>query len=94
MAIQLFAIVKDGKIVHAKGYGRLILNFNAAELSMVATSPEPMTVKVYVDDVLVKGVVIKESGPYQLFDSLTPGEHTLRLELSDSTLQVYSFIFT
>ncbi len=80
-------------VIHTKGYGRLILNFNASQLNMVASSPDPITVKVYVDDLLIKGVVIRESGLYQLFDSLTPGEHTLRLEIPNETLQIFSFTF-
>ena len=81
-------------IIHTKNYGRLLLNFNSAQLNMIASSPEPVTVKVYVDDILIKGVVIKESGSYQLFDSLTAKNHTLRLEIPDSTLQIMSFIFS
>ena len=80
-------------VIHTKGYGRLLLNFNAAQLNMVASSPEPVTVKVYVDDVLIKGLVIRESGLYQLFDSLTPGEHTLRLEIPNEVIQIFSFTF-
>lgn len=79
--------------IHTKGYGRLITNFNAASISMVAQSPEPVTVKVYIDDLLVKGVVVKEIDDYLLFESLTRGTHTLRLELPDSTMQINSFIF-
>lgn len=80
-------------LIHTHGYGRLLLNFNSAQLNMVASSPEPITVKVYVDDVLVKGVVVKEQGVYQLFDSLTPKTHALRLEVPDNTLQIFSFTF-
>lgn len=80
-------------LIHTRGYGRLLLNFNAAQLNMVASSPEPITAKVYVDDILVKGVVVKESGVYQLFDSLTPKAHTLRLEIPNQTLQIMSFTF-
>ena len=80
-------------IIHTRGYGRLLLNFNAAQLNIVASSPEPITVKVYVDDVLAKGVVIKEQGVYQLYDSLLPQDHTLRLEIPNNTLQIYGFTF-
>lgn len=80
-------------VVHTRGYGRMILNFNASSLTMVAQSPEPVAVKVYVDDLLVKGVVIKDMNEYQLFDSLTAGNHTLRLEIPDNTLQIFNFIF-
>lgn len=80
-------------VIHTHGYGRLLLNFNAAEVFMVAQSPEPVTVKVYIDGVLAKGVVVKDSGLYQLFDSLTPGEHTLRLEFPNETLEIFSFTF-
>lgn len=81
-------------LIHTKGYGRLLVNFNAAQLTMVAGSPDPVTIKVYVDDVLIKGVVVKEQGEYQLFDSLTPGAHTLRLEIPDATVQIFNFLFS
>jgi thiol-disulfide isomerase/thioredoxin len=80
-------------VIHTKGYGRMILNFNAAQLNMVASSPEPITVKVYIDDILIKGIVVRESGLYQLYDSLLPGEHTMRLEIPNDTLQIFSFTF-
>jgi thiol-disulfide isomerase/thioredoxin len=80
-------------ITQTKSYGRLLLNFNAAQLNMVASSVKPATVKVYIDDKLVKGVVIKDQGPYQLYDSLTPKAHTLRLEIPDNNLQIFSFEF-
>ena len=79
--------------IHTKGYGRLLLQFNAASLSMVAQSGEPVNVKVYVDDLLVKGVVVRDQNEYQLFESLTPGPHTLRLEIPDNTIQISSFLF-
>ncbi len=80
-------------IIHTRGYGRMIMNFNASQLNMIASSPEPVTVKVYVDDILVKGVVVREQGMYQLYDSLTPKDHTVRLEIPNNTLQIMSFTF-
>lgn len=81
-------------ITHTKGYGRLLLNFNAARAYIVTQSPEPVTIKVYIDDVLVKGIVVKDRDVYQIFDSLTPNTHTLRLEAPNETLQIFSFTFS
>lgn len=81
-------------VTHTKGYGRLLLNFNAAQAYIVAESPEPVTIKVYIDDVLIKGIVVKDRDVYQIFDSLTPDTHTLRLEVPNETLQIFSFTFS
>lgn len=80
-------------LIHTQGYSRVLLNFNASQAFMVASSPEPVTVSIYIDDKLAKGIIVKDRDLYQLLDSLTPGEHTLRLEIPDQDLQIFSFTF-
>jgi thiol-disulfide isomerase/thioredoxin len=79
--------------VHTKGYGKIKLNFNAAKVFMVAKSAEPMTIKVYVDGQLVKGVVVSESDLYQLYDSLSGGAHTMEIEVPSGGLEAFTFTF-
>ncbi len=80
--------------IHTNGFARLKLNFDAAKVFMVAQSAEPTTIRVYVDGVLVKGVVVSDSQLYQLYDSLAGGKHTLELEIPDKGFQVTTFTFS
>ena len=80
-------------VVHSQGFGRLRLNFNAAKVFMVAQSPEPITAKIYIDGKLEKGVTIKESDLYPLYESPNGGQHTLEIELPNSGTQIFTFTF-
>lgn len=80
--------------IHTTGFARLKLNFDAAKVFIVAESKEPTTIRVYVDGVLVKGVVVKDLQLYQLYDSLAGGKHTLELEIPDGGFQATTFTFS
>lgn len=79
--------------VHTKGFGRIKLNFNAAKVFMVAQSNKPTTIKVYVDGKLIKGVVVSNSDLYELYNSLSGGQHTMEIEVPDDDFQAFTFTF-
>ncbi len=79
--------------IHTKGFGRIKLNFDASKVFIVAQSNRPTTIKVYVDGKLIKGVVVSESNLYQLFDSISPGPHTMEIEVPDENFQAFTFTF-
>lgn len=79
--------------VHTEGYGRIRLNFNASKVFMVAQSREPVTLKIYVDGKLQKGVTVKDSNLYPLYDSATSGAHIMEIEFPKSGAQVFTFTF-
>ncbi|HEX3096015.1 MAG TPA: redoxin family protein [Patescibacteria group bacterium] len=79
--------------IHTNGFARIKLNFNAAKVFLVAQSPEPTTIRVYVDGVLVKGVVVTDSQLYQLYDSISGGPHTMEIEVPDNGFQASTFTF-
>lgn len=80
-------------VVHSQGFGRIRLNFNAAKVFMVAQSFEPVTIKVYVDGKLHKGVTISGSDLYPLYESATGGNHIMEIEFPQSGTQVFTFTF-
>jgi hypothetical protein len=79
--------------VHTKGFGKIKLNFNAAKVFMVAKSAEPLTLKIYIDGQLMKGVVVSESNLYQLYDSLSGGVHTMEIEIPAGGFEAFTFTF-
>lgn len=79
--------------VHTNGFGKIKLNFNAAKVFMVAESELPTTIRVYVDGELIKGVVVKDSNLYQLYDSISGGEHTMEIEVPDGGFKAFTFTF-
>ncbi len=79
--------------VHTQGFGRIKLNFNSAKVFMVAKSNDPMTVKVYVDGKLVKGVVVNASDLYELYSSPAGGNHLLEIEVPQGGFEAFTFTF-
>lgn len=80
-------------VLHTNGYGRIRLNFNAANVFMVAEAAEPTPIKIYVDGELVKGAVVNESDLYTLFESDLGAERTLEIEIPEGSLQIFTFTF-
>ncbi len=80
-------------VVHTNGYGRLRLNFTAAKVFMVAQSTKPITVKVYIDGKLQKGVSISASDLYPLYDEAQAGNHILEIEMPESGIEIFTFTF-
>ena len=79
--------------IHTKGFGRIKLNFDAAKVFMVAQSNQPTTIKVYVDGKLIKGVVVKDSDLYELYNSMVGGQHTMEIEIPDGNFEAFTFTF-
>lgn len=80
-------------IILTKDFGRILLNFSAKQINMIASSPEPTTIKIYIDDKLIKGITIKDLTNYQLFDSIGFAKHTMRIEIPNAPIQIQSFNF-
>ena len=79
--------------VHTKGFGKIKLNFNAAKVFIVAKSSKPPSLKVYVDGQLINEVVVSNSDLYQLFDSMSGGNHTMEIEIPDEGFEAFTFTF-
>ncbi|HMQ01827.1 MAG TPA: thioredoxin family protein [Candidatus Doudnabacteria bacterium] len=79
--------------VHTSGFGRIRLNFNSAKVFMVAQSEKPITLKIYVDGVLHKGVTITSSDLYTLFDSDLGKNRIMEIEFPESGTHVFTFTF-
>ncbi len=79
--------------VHTTGFGKIKLNFNAAKVFLVAESAQATTIRVYVDGELIKGVVVKDSNLYQLYDSISGGPHTMEIEVPDGGFKAFTFTF-
>lgn len=79
--------------VHTNGFGKIKLNFNAAKVFMVAESAQSTTIRVYVDGELMKGVVVKDSDLYQLYDAISGGPHTMEIEIPDGGFKAFTFTF-
>lgn len=80
-------------VAHTTGFGRIRLNFNAAQVFMVAQSKEPVTLKIFVDGELQKGVTVGESNLYPLFEAATPAERIMEIEFPRPGAQVFTFTF-
>jgi thiol-disulfide isomerase/thioredoxin len=74
-------------------YGRIRLNFDSAKVFIVAQSSKPVTLNVKVDGKVVKGVVVKDSQLYTLFESDAGGPHTLEIEITNSGFEAFTFTF-
>ncbi len=79
--------------LHTKGYARIKLNFTASKVFIVGQSVNPVTLKVYVDGRLEKGVVIKDSDLYQLYDSDAEANHTMEIEIQQDGFEAFAFTF-
>ncbi len=75
------------------GSGTLAMHFHSSKLYMVAQSPTPVTVKVYIDGVYSKDITISGSQLYTLFDSSTYQDHVIELLIPSPGIQVFTFTF-
>lgn len=80
-------------VAHAEGFGRIRLNFTAAKVFMVAQSKQPVTLKVFVDGKLQKGVTVSGSDLYPLYEATSGGNHVMEIEFPQSGVQVFTFTF-
>ncbi len=74
-------------------FGKIRLRFNSAKVFMVAESAEAANLTIYVDGKLYKGVVVKESELYPLYESQTGGWHTMDIEINTPNFKAFTFTF-
>lgn len=73
----------------------LIYKYEAKSVYLVMRSKngEPTKIKVLLDGVEHKEVVVTKDTLYTLIDLDTPGRHTLKLEFEDDNIELYAFTF-
>ncbi len=93
-------VTYSGKWNQSKEYtspvpgAKLRLEFNAKRVYLVMrNNGTPATVKVYVDGVYSKDLVIDKDMLYTLVDLNAPGRHTLELEFVDDHAELFAFTF-
>jgi thiol-disulfide isomerase/thioredoxin len=79
--------------IHSNGFAKIKLNFDAAKVFLVAEAEKPTTIRIYIDGTLIKGVVVRESDLYPLFDSLVGGQHTMEIEIPSGEFKAFTFTF-
>ena len=75
------------------GAGKLAMHFHSSKVYMVAESPKPVTVKVYIDGAYYKDVTISSSQLYTLFDSNEYKDRLIQIEIPSSGLEAFTFTF-
>lgn len=73
--------------------GKISLNFYSREVHMVARSETEATVKIFVDQQLVKTVNVKDSSLYTLFEGMDSKQRNLRLEIDGAGFEAFTFTF-
>ena len=73
---------------------KLKLLFNAKSVYLVMKNNGlPATIKVYVDGVYAKDIVVTKDALYTLLDMNSSGSHTLELEFLDDHAELFAFTF-
>lgn len=86
-------IFDEESAIHKGKFGKIRLRFNAAKVFMVAESAEPANLSIYIDGKLHKGVVVKESELYPLYESVNGGWHTMDIEINTTDFKAFTFTF-
>lgn len=93
-------ITYSGKWNQSKEYispstgSKMQIEYNAKSVYLVMrNNGAPASVKVYVDGVYSKDIVIDEDMLYTLVDLDAPGRHTLQLEFIDDHAELFAFTF-
>lgn len=73
--------------------GKIRLNFYSKDVHMVAQSESEATVKVYVDQQLIKIVKIKDSSLYTMFEGDESKQRVLQLEIEGEGFEAFTFTF-
>jgi thiol-disulfide isomerase/thioredoxin len=68
-------------------------NYNAKHVYMVASSKNPVTLKLTLDGQPYKTVVVQADQLYDLVDGTSYGPHTLQIEVDGAGLDAYTFTF-
>ena len=92
----VFAGVWDdqAEYTNPKKGASLSLNFEAKEVFLVMNSKDkPAVVKVYLDNVFVKNIVVDSDKLYTILELETAGKHLLKLEFEDDNAELYAFTF-
>lgn len=83
----------DNKADLTSGYGRIRLNFNAANVSLTAQSIKPVTIKVSVDGHIQPDQTIQDLKDYQIFSSDEAGKHVVEIAIPQPGFEASQFIF-
>ena len=73
--------------------GKIRLNFYSKDVHMVAQSYSHATVKVFVDQQLIKTITVKDSSLYTLFEGMESKQQSLQLEIEGAGFKVFTFTF-
>jgi thiol-disulfide isomerase/thioredoxin len=71
----------------------ILYNYSAKHVYMVASAATPVTLKISVDGVLTRTVVVQANQLYDLVDGTDYGAHTLQIEVDGAGLDAYTFTF-
>ncbi len=86
--------IQSKEFTNPSGGSKLRLEFNAKSVYLVMRNTgSPAIVKVYVDGVYSKDIVIDKDMLYTLVDLDAPGRHTLELEFVDDHAELFAFTF-
>lgn len=73
--------------------GKIVYKYNAKNVFIVASSDNPVTVKIIKDGKPAGEVIIKDAGLYDLIKDSTKGVHTLELDIPTAGLKAFTFTF-
>lgn len=77
----------------SKSAGKIVFNFEAKKVHMVASSKIPMNIEVWQDGELLKTVEIGEEDLYTLIDNADYGKHTLEIRIPKEGLKAFTLTF-
>lgn len=98
-SIQLNSLYLSGswnitpEFAENKNAGSIVFRFVSKNVYFVAGSDQSVTIAVYQDDVFVKEVTIDEEKLYSLIENNEYGEHTIRIEIKNPGVRVFTFTF-
>ncbi len=76
-----------------QGYGRVRLNFTAAEVKLTAQSIKPVTLKINIDGKELGEVTVQALQDYELFKADQSAKHILDIEIPQPGFEAMAFIF-
>jgi len=80
---------------YAEGQGpsKIIFDYSAKNVYMVASSDTPITLHIYIDGVKNKDIVVSGNTLYTLVEGTQYGEHLIQIETDRAGLKAFTFTF-
>jgi len=83
----------DKEFAESRSEAQIVFKYEAKNVYAVMSAQSPAEIGIWVDDKLMKTIIIKEEQLYKIVEGIDYGAHILKLKLLKGGIKVFAFTF-